>query len=61
MKLLITFTLLFIYLVAETTLQSLGVVHPKVIEYVLVVDLLILVFQILLQIEMLLKNLLYYL
>ena len=35
---LIIFTLLSIFLVIETTLQALGIVHPKIIEYVIVAN-----------------------
>ena len=44
---LIIFTLLSIFLVIETTLQALGIVHPKIIEYVIVANSLIFILQIL--------------
>jgi len=47
-KSLIIFIVLFNYLFIESTLLSIGIVHPKVIEYVIVANLSILLFQIIL-------------
>jgi hypothetical protein len=45
-KSLLIFTLLFVYLVIETTLLAIGVVHPSVIEYVIIADSIIFLLQI---------------
>ena len=45
-KSLIIFTFLFIFLIIETSLLALGVVHPKIIEYVLVANSMIFILQI---------------
>jgi len=45
-KSLLIFTLLFVYLVIETTLLAIGIVHPTVIEYVIIANSIILLLQI---------------